>query len=325
MYVNNLTENGLFCHTEEVSSYLFFDIETTGLKKESSLIYMISCGCSNGDGSWNITQWMACSPDEEADILREFIAFSSNFPGFCHYNGDRFDIPFTKYRMKLHNFPDIFQDKMSLDLYRKLKPCQNFLKLSGMKQKDVESFLSVNRHDSITGRDGIAVCKSFWKSKDMELAAPLLLHNLEDVTGLIRITSALSYVQLLEGKYEISALEHQDNCLYIELSLSLALPRLFSYCCGPLYITGADNLVKLQLQLYQGCLRNYYENYKDYYFLPEEDTALHKSVAAYVDKAHRIKADREHCYTKFPCTSDFLADRGTVKTYLNKLLPVLLK
>lgn len=325
MYVNNLTEHGPIFHSEEGRSYLFFDIETTGLKKESASIYLISCGYSTGNGAWNITQWLACSPGEEADILREFLTFSSDFPGFCHYNGDRFDIPFTKYRLKCHNLPDIFQDKKSLDLYRRLKSCRNFLKLPGMKQRDVEEFLSVRRKDSITGKDGIAICRSFWKSGSMELAQSLLLHNLEDVTGLIRLMDALAYLQLLEGTYTVTFLECRDDSLCIELSLPHALPQSFSYGREPMYITGEGCRVKIQLRLYEGQLRNYYDNYKDYYYLPGEDTAMHKSVAAYVDRARRIQADREHCYTRFPCTPDFLADRDKVKAYLDRLLPILLK
>lgn len=45
-------------------------------------------------------------------------------------------------------------------------------------------------------------------------------------------------------------------------------------------------------------LRYFYDNYKDYYYLPEEDCAVHKSVAAYVDKAYRKRATAQNCYTK---------------------------
>ena len=39
-------------------------------------------------------------------------------------------------------------------------------------------------------------------------------------------------------------------------------------------------------------------NYKDYYYLPQEDTAIHKSIASFVDKAYREQAKPENCYTK---------------------------
>ena len=43
------------------------------------------------------------------------------------------------------------------------------------------------------------------------------------------------------------------------------------------------------------------ENYtlsKDYYYLPKEDMAIHKSVAQFVDKEYRKQAKANTCYTK---------------------------
>jgi hypothetical protein len=45
-------------------------------------------------------------------------------------------------------------------------------------------------------------------------------------------------------------------------------------------------------------MKYFYSNYRDYYYLPEEDTALHKSVAEYVDKEYRLQATAATCYTR---------------------------
>ena len=45
-------------------------------------------------------------------------------------------------------------------------------------------------------------------------------------------------------------------------------------------------------------LKYFYANYKDYYYLPTEDVALHKSVASFVDKEHRVQAVASTCYTR---------------------------
>ena len=36
-------------------------------------------------------------------------------------------------------------------------------------------------------------------------------------------------------------------------------------------------------------LKYFYTDYKNYYYLPKEDMAIHKSVAAYVDRDHKKK------------------------------------
>ena len=45
-------------------------------------------------------------------------------------------------------------------------------------------------------------------------------------------------------------------------------------------------------------MKYFYSNYQDYYYLPAEDTAMHKSIATFVDKEHRIQATASNCYTR---------------------------
>ena len=52
------------------------------------------------------------------------------------------------------------------------------------------------------------------------------------------------------------------------------------------------------MPLYKEEMKYYYSNYRDYYYLPEEDMAIHKSVAASVDPAHRRQATAASCYTR---------------------------
>lgn len=58
------------------------------------------------------------------------------------------------------------------------------------------------------------------------------------------------------------------------------------------------NLATLSLPLYRGVLKFFFPDHKDYYYLPQEDTAIHKSVAQFVDASCRRKATAANCYTK---------------------------
>lgn len=64
------------------------------------------------------------------------------------------------------------------------------------------------------------------------------------------------------------------------------------------YLTFQENTATLQIPVYHGTLKFFFPNYKDYYYLPKEDTAMHKSVAEFVDSAFRKKATAATCYTK---------------------------
>jgi len=65
-----------------------------------------------------------------------------------------------------------------------------------------------------------------------------------------------------------------------------------------LYYQGIEDLKKLNVPIYEEELKYFYANYKDYYYLPTEDVALHKSIASFVDKDYRIQACASNCYTR---------------------------
>ena len=64
------------------------------------------------------------------------------------------------------------------------------------------------------------------------------------------------------------------------------------------------------VELTEGTLKHFYPDYKDYYYLPFEDRAVHKSIGACVDKEARIKATASNCYTK--TTGFFLPQFGAI-------------
>lgn len=60
----------------------------------------------------------------------------------------------------------------------------------------------------------------------------------------------------------------------------------------------SDTNVIFRMPIYNGTLFYYYENYKDYYYLAEEDYAIHKVVADFVNSKHKKKATKETAYIK---------------------------
>jgi hypothetical protein len=82
--------------------------------------------------------------------------------------------------------------------------------------------------------------------------------------------------------------------------------------------------LELAIPLEQDTLKYFYPDYKDYYYLIYEDTAVHKSVGEYVERTARKKATAQTCYTKK--TALFLPQPDTLwsptfkKTYKAKQL-----
>lgn len=288
------------------SSFLFIDIETTGLSSAYSFIYMIGLAYIKSN-TWHITQLFAQNASEEADILMELVDFSKDYSTLIHFNGNTFDIPFIKARMNANNIDFDIDSFRGIDLYRRISPYKSFLRLSSLKQKSIEQFLGINREDLYDGGQLIKIYKEYSKSHDSELFNLLYCHNYEDMLGMLSILPVLSYGELFDKSHRIKKVEinkYKDvndiprKELFISIELSVKLPVPISENAGECYFTAKDDSALIKIPIYHEELKYFYENYKDYYYLPIEDTAIHKSVAVYVDKDFRTQATAATCYTR---------------------------
>ncbi len=202
------------------------------------------------------------------------------------------------------------------------------------KNSSVKSINSKTGINSKTSSNDIISYNERDNSKNLsseELSQILLLHNLEDVNGLSQVADILFYMDIfkkdpldtLSPKKELTMMfgekmEKTVNSLTrLEFLLPHTLPQTVTLIT-PLPEITADNRkrfpedkdvfsLKLKisgnqltviLPVYEGELKYFYENYRDYFYLPKEDTAIHKSIAQFVDKEFKIKAKPTTCYNK---------------------------
>jgi uncharacterized protein YprB with RNaseH-like and TPR domain len=285
---------------------LFFDIETTGFSYKTSQLYLIGCIFFQ-KGCWTLKQWFSESKEDEKELLLSFYDFSREYSIWVHFNGDSFDFPYLTGKYRQHHLDIPYQNITSLDLYKKISPYKKLLKLDSLKQADLEKYLQIHRKDPFHGGELISLYKEYIHRPDDALQKVLLLHNHEDLLGLTSLTSILSYYDFFHGTFTLNnirleeAIDYQQQMQYdliIDLNCAAPIPILFSFERDRIYISGKKYSIKLKIRLYTGTLKYFYSNYKDYYYLPKEDTALHKSVASYVDKEYRIQAKAHTCYGK---------------------------
>lgn len=108
--------------------------------------------------------------------------------------------------------------------------------------------------------------------------------------------------QTLQGQLSFSV---SENTLPINKKLSLLIQNQEAKFCCPIF---------------KGTLKFFYPNYKDYFYLPLEDTAIHKSVASFVDKDHKKKATADTCYTKKDGV--FLPIFGSISAFMEHSIPI---
>lgn len=290
---------------------LFIDIETTGLSARSSNLYMIGCiyyEAYEEPAVWRSIQWMAANYEDEANLLAEFAAFAKPYRYLIHFNGNQFDIPYLKDKMEQYDISFNFDNLEGIDLYKRISPYKTFLKLPNCRQKTIENLLSsIVREDQYTGSELIDIYHEYVLSHDEQKERLLFLHNEEDIKGMLEIISILSIPDLFHLPVRVSKVQanyfkdvRQKQCSEIIMNIKLPspLPVELSYSANDCYFSGCGNEGKLRIPIFEGELKYFYSNYKEYYYLPQEDVAIHKSVAASVDREYRKQATARTCYTR---------------------------
>ena len=280
---------------------LFFDIETTGFSPKVSNLYLIGCLYFK-EGAWNLVQWFADDYVSEENIITEFFNLLASFKVLAHYNGTSFDIPYIQNKLIKYNSTFNFSEIESFDLYKEIKFLKPMLQLTNLKQKTVEEFLGISRKDTFDGGELISIYCEYMQNKllhkpyEHQLKS-LLLHNKEDLLGLLASTTLLKYSDFLNGAFQITKTAINENYFRIYLTPTQSLPNPLNVERELFSLSITNDISYVDIKITKDSLKYFYKNYKDYYYLPQEDTAIHKSVATYVDTSYRQKAKISNCYT----------------------------
>ena len=292
-----------FCDPEKA---LFIDIETTGLKKEVTSLYLIGCGyyCDNG---FMTRLFFADSSSEEAVIIKLFREHIKDFTHLIHFNGSKFDVPYLEYKAGIYEIGNLFDNMEQIDVYGLCKPLRYLLFPSSMRQKAIEDFLGIQREDKFGGGELIEVYKHYESDNNPDDLKLLVTHNREDVLGMHLIMPILYYLDFKDAplSYEGYRINKYNDFNGIEceevifgFSTPLSFPRSFIAKTDTMYVKVSSKTghISIRLPLYKENMKIFFDNYKDYCYLPEEDTALHRSIAQSLPKDRYVRATKEKCY-----------------------------
>ena len=106
-------------------------------------------------------------------------------------------------------------------------------------------------------------------------------------------SSTVTKGSILGDKTRMEQLSREPNAF-----IRPPIPQRVSCQTDAFYLICDGMQSKLRIHLFEGTLKFFFDHPEDYYYLPAEDMAIHKSVATYVDKDFRKKATADNCYTK---------------------------
>ena len=301
---------------------IFFDIETTGLSYKNAQIYLIGA-VYFADGRWKLKQYFAEDRYEEPKLLKSFFALIDERRKLgrlflISFNGDGFDIPFIRNCVRQYALPYDFSGTFSLDLFKHIKPYKSLLGLDNCKLKTVERLCGICREDKYGGGELIYVYEEYLRLSSLDegsceyneqnlklkdaLLKTLLLHNAEDIMDMPMIMDILGYDSLMaDNDYELTGSRIADGVWDIHAVLGTPLPKGIYYEDEYMTVSISEEdkrELNIAVNVYEGELKSFYADYKSYYYLPEEDYALHKSLGDFVDRSKRRQATAKTCYQR---------------------------
>jgi len=285
---------------------LLFDIETTGLSADTSYLYLIGAICLE-DSEPTLLQWFCDEYSEEKEVLASFRDFIKNFTRLVHYNGTGFDIPYLNKKFKRHCLSYAIDTEGTLDIYKLLLPFKKHTSFPDFKQKTMEQCAGFIRTDTFSGGDLTEVYAAYagkyrlatltGKTEEADaLRHVMLLHNHDDLVGLFHLYGKTNLPEFFTGNLQPSILKLEQGLLYtFDFPL---LPFPISLMQNDCVFTVTEKETDLLLPFYDGELKFFFKDYKNYYYLKYEDTAVHTSVAEWVDKEAKEKCKPATAYQK---------------------------
>ncbi len=277
---------------------LFFDIETTGLSPKNASVYLIGC-LSLIDGRWKLIQWMTERFLEERQVVEAFFEYCKNYDTLIHFNGDTFDIPFLKKCGENYSMKHPFDQMESIDLLKRIRPLKSRMSLENLKLKTIEKFLGIDREDLYTGGELISVYHDYTKNHDPELLQLLLLHNAEDIQNMPALLSVLHYADLEDMDFGIQEANCDGEILRIKADCGCHFPVPIQFTAHGAEVSVSGTHILVTVPVFRGDLFYFYPDYREYFYLPAEGYAVHKKIAQFVDKEHRVKATPATAFSRF--------------------------
>lgn len=280
---------------------LFFDIETTGFAAENTTLYLIGALWYE-ENSIHIIQWFNEDGYGEGELISAFDLFCKDFTHLVHFNGNGFDLPYLKQKASMLHIPFSADKELTqIDILKEIRPYKKIFALDNMKQVTIERFLEIHRDDMYTGGDLIQIYQRYVARPDEEKEHLLLLHNHDDLLGMPQISQILNYKAFFE-KTEPSTITTEVTDTHLILRFQhdnyAFLPKRIAITQDGIYLNAFETTAILQIPILSATLKHFFTDYQNYYYLPAEDTAIHKSVAVYVEQKNRIKATKSTCYVK---------------------------
>ena len=240
------------------------------------------------DGSFEKTVVNVASEPDEYEALKALPGLLSGYDTIMTYNGNTFDIPFLEKKCALYGLESPFHLYSYRDIFKEFAP---LAKAFSLEKRSLSSF---------TG---------FILPRDEEAS---LKDDAEKLLALLAVEPLLSLMN--SAPADITASFRDDLILTVSSSERLS-PFPFSFSKSAYRADVDAKRLTLTVKCRDGMIPHHYPDYKNYYYLPLEGYAVHRSLAAFISKDRKEKATPETACTYSQVTDSFLHDQSQLSSY----------
>lgn len=273
---------------------LLFDIECTGLSPRSHFIYLIGFATRTNDNV-TVTQLFAEDIDDEKNILLKFEEYLDQYKNLAGFNSTRFDESFILERCKKHGIVSNIKSCFHFDIYLTSTKSKCLLDLPNYKQKTFEEYLGLIRDDKYNGGELIPIYEDYVINHSSSSKDLVLLHNAEDIKGMVYILDILNYVDLLNADLTFQSSEDDSDYFRFYLKSTVAIPVPINKKRDYGFYLIKDDIYTCGLSVFEGTLFTFLDDYRNYYYLLNEGIIIPKSIGQAISKESRRNATKKDC------------------------------
>lgn len=309
---------------------LIYDIDTTSFEAANGCIFLIGLMYWQND-QLTFTQFFSESIDEEALIIEKFFDMAENYAMLLSYKGESFDIPYIGkrlYALKQNALYSRFVAlrSRSVDIASEIMSVKTSLGFSSTKLDYLRKKCGQKVPERVSGEniskfyvEHIAASKlrklleTTGKAKNCNMIGnynpkpviddlahikpdsgdrfltDILYRNKENIESVVYLLRLARIFSMRKGRFNVKV----DN---ISDTGTAETGITYNYDTVRFDISAGDHRLNIPVNIVTLSLKQFYPNYKDYFYFPAEDMAVHKSIAEFAASGSKKKATAKTAY-----------------------------
>ena len=314
----------------EKEQILIYDIDTTSFEAANGCIFLIGVMYYQNEQLY-FTQFFSESIDEEALIIEKFFDIAENYKILLSYKGESFDIPYIGKRLYALKQNELYSRfaalrSRSVDIANEIMSVKTALGFSSTKLDYLRKKCGQTVPERVSGEnisrfyvEHIAASKlrklleTTGKAKNCDLISnynpkpviddlahikpdsgdrfltDILYRNKENIESVIYLLRLSRIFSMRKGRFDVTVDAFSD-------AVSNEHSITDNYDTIHFDISAGDYLLNIPVNIISLSLKQFYPNYKDYYYFPAEDMAVHKSIAEFAAAGSKKKATAKTAY-----------------------------